>query len=188
MLLYGNRKNPNEALERNRRNNLVVSNKLPKGAKAATSARPGETRVITVYHLEAEDEESVTTNNQTNPNRDESAENHSVNCPRQLRLVDLPGYGFAFASPANKERVRNLIESYLILNRQPGKASPLKRVLLLLDARHGMKQADFEFLASLQARLRSGSMGNIVAAATDSRRNRSKERHVPLELPPFKWS
>lgn len=51
-----------------------------------------------------------------------------------LVLVDMPGYGFAFLSDKDKERCDKLCFSYL---RHRGAA--LKRVLLLLDARHGFK-------------------------------------------------
>jgi GTP-binding protein len=55
-------------------------------------------------------------------------------------LVDMPGYGFA-AAPLGKVRAwQKLIRAYLA-----GRAS-LKRVYLLVDARHGVKPVDEEFL------------------------------------------
>lgn len=47
-----------------------------------------------------------------------------------LTLMDLPGYGFAKVSNAEKERWSNLIESYL------HKSQNLAHVFLLLDIRH----------------------------------------------------
>lgn len=54
----------------------------------------------------------------------------------KLRLVDLPGYGYAKASKTEIERWTNLVRDYL-----RGRA-PLKRVILLIDARHGLKDND----------------------------------------------
>ncbi|HEX6842288.1 MAG TPA: ribosome biogenesis GTP-binding protein YihA/YsxC [Stellaceae bacterium] len=54
----------------------------------------------------------------------------------RLMLVDLPGYGFAEASKRDIERWIGLIHRYL-----RGRAS-LKRTLLLIDARHGIKEPD----------------------------------------------
>jgi GTP-binding protein len=55
---------------------------------------------------------------------------------RRLMLVDLPGYGFAEASKRDVERWTQLIHRYL-----RGRAS-LRRTLLLIDARHGLKEPD----------------------------------------------
>jgi GTP-binding protein len=54
----------------------------------------------------------------------------------RLMLVDLPGYGFAEASKRDVERWTQLIHRYL-----RGRAS-LRRTLLLIDARHGVKVPD----------------------------------------------
>ncbi|HJT08838.1 MAG TPA: ribosome biogenesis GTP-binding protein YihA/YsxC [Stellaceae bacterium] len=54
----------------------------------------------------------------------------------RLMLVDLPGYGFAQASKRDVERWTQLIHRYL-----RGRAS-LRRTLLLIDARHGLKEPD----------------------------------------------
>ena len=54
----------------------------------------------------------------------------------RLMLTDLPGYGYARAS---KEQVANwtkVVDHYLV-----GRA-PLRRALLLIDARHGVKDVD----------------------------------------------
>ena len=61
----------------------------------------------------------------------------------RLMLVDLPGYGFAEASKRDVERWTQLIHRYL-----RGRAS-LKRTLLLIDARHGIKDADRSLMALL---------------------------------------
>lgn len=54
----------------------------------------------------------------------------------RLRLVDLPGYGYAKAGKADIKRWTGLTRDYL-----RGRPS-LKRVLLLVDARHGLKPHD----------------------------------------------
>ena len=53
-----------------------------------------------------------------------------------LILVDMPGYGYARASKAQVKGWTNLIRDYLKGRRE------LKRVFLLIDARHGLKPAD----------------------------------------------
>jgi len=63
-----------------------------------------------------------------------------------LALVDLPGYGFAFAKQERVEAWNALLDDYLA-----GRGATLKRVLLVLDARHGLKAADREMLAFLSA-------------------------------------
>ena len=54
----------------------------------------------------------------------------------RLMLVDLPGYGYAAASKAAVRSWTQLAQSYL---RRRGS---LRRVCLLIDARHGIKEAD----------------------------------------------
>ncbi|OYX36758.1 MAG: YihA family ribosome biogenesis GTP-binding protein [Caulobacterales bacterium 32-69-10] len=61
----------------------------------------------------------------------------------QIRLVDLPGYGFAKASKSTVNKFQNLGRSYL-----RGRVN-LKRVYLLIDARHGLKREDNEALDAL---------------------------------------
>ena len=60
-----------------------------------------------------------------------------------LRLVDLPGYGFAKASKGEVKRFQNLGRDYL-----RGRPN-LKRAYLLIDARHGLKEADKEPMDAL---------------------------------------
>ena len=61
----------------------------------------------------------------------------------RLRLVDLPGYGFAKASKGETKRFQNLGRAYL-----RGRPN-LRRVFLLIDARHGLKAADAEAMDAL---------------------------------------
>lgn len=61
----------------------------------------------------------------------------------RLRLVDLPGYGWARASKVTTKKFQNLGRDYL-----RGRPN-LKRVYLLIDARHGLKAVDTEALDAL---------------------------------------
>ena len=61
----------------------------------------------------------------------------------RLRLVDLPGYGFAKAARSEARKFQNLGRAYL-----RGRPN-LKRVYLLVDARHGLKPADREAMDAL---------------------------------------
>jgi GTP-binding protein len=61
----------------------------------------------------------------------------------RFMLVDMPGYGYA---EANKKQIRNwtkLIDFYL------RERSNLKRLAVLIDARHGLKDNDREFMHKL---------------------------------------
>jgi GTP-binding protein len=55
-------------------------------------------------------------------------------------LVDMPGYGYARASKAAVKGWTRLMQDYLKGRRE------LKRVFLLIDARHGLKESDQEIL------------------------------------------
>ena len=60
-----------------------------------------------------------------------------------LMLADLPGYGYAKASKTEIRRWTRLIFDYL-----RGRPS-LRRVCLLIDARHGLKDSDIEVMKDL---------------------------------------
>ena len=60
--------------------------------------------------------------------------------PPPLALVDMPGYGFARAPKAQVDRWTRLVFDYL-----RGRVT-LKRVYVLIDARHGIKPNDDEAL------------------------------------------
>lgn len=60
-----------------------------------------------------------------------------------LRLVDMPGYGYAKAPKVEIERWSRLVRDYL--RGRPG----LTRVLLLIDSRHGVKPTDAEVMRML---------------------------------------
>jgi len=77
------------------------------------------------------------------PGRTQELNYFEVGTPTAFRLVDMPGYGFAKAPPAVVEKWRRLIRDYL-----RGRVV-LKRTLLLVDARHGVKPVDSEFMKML---------------------------------------
>ena len=62
-----------------------------------------------------------------------------------FRLVDMPGYGFAEAPKDMVKRWRFLINDYL-RGRQV-----LKRALVLVDSRHGLKPVDLEIMEMLDS-------------------------------------
>jgi GTP-binding protein len=61
----------------------------------------------------------------------------------KLRLVDLPGYGWAKASKTTVKKFQDLGRDYL-----RGRVT-LKRVYLLIDSRHGLKSVDKDALDAL---------------------------------------
>jgi GTP-binding protein len=77
------------------------------------------------------------------PGRTQELNFFEVGTPTQFRLVDMPGYGFAKAPVKVTERWRQLVRTYL-RGRQV-----LKRTLVLIDSRHGIKPPDEEMLKML---------------------------------------
>ncbi len=77
------------------------------------------------------------------PGRTQELNYFDVGEPLVFRLVDMPGYGFAKAPKDVVKKWRYLINDYL-----RGRAV-LKRTLVLIDSRHGLKDVDREFLEML---------------------------------------
>ena len=77
------------------------------------------------------------------PGRTQELNFFDVGEPLRMRLVDMPGYGFAEAPKDLARRWRYLINDYL-----RGRAI-LKRALVLVDSRHGLKDVDREVMAML---------------------------------------
>ncbi|MGV7213182.1 ribosome biogenesis GTP-binding protein YihA/YsxC [Bradyrhizobium sp. UFLA05-112] len=75
-----------------------------------------------------------------------------------LRLVDMPGYGYAKAPKTQVASWTDLIHKFLL-----GRAS-LARVYVLIDARHGLKDVDLEILKTLD---RSAVSYQIVLTKAD---------------------
>ena len=85
-------------------------------ALARTSNTPGRTQQLNFFDL--------------------GADAHHV----RLRLVDMPGYGYAAVSKTQVSDWTRLMEGFL-----RGRAT-LARVYLLVDGRHGVKPVDFEMM------------------------------------------
>ena len=94
----------------------LINRLLNRKALARTSATPGKTATINFYRLDT------------------------------LRLVDLPGSGYAKVSDAEKRRWKGLIEGYLEADRE------LCLVVQLLDARHAPSADDRTMLDYLVQR------------------------------------
>ncbi|GAA0729334.1 ribosome biogenesis GTP-binding protein YihA/YsxC [Sphingomonas japonica] len=77
------------------------------------------------------------------PGRTQELNFFEVGDPLTLRLVDMPGYGFAKAPKDVVKKWRFLINDFL-RGRQV-----LKRALVLIDARHGIKDVDRDILKML---------------------------------------
>jgi ribosome biogenesis GTP-binding protein YsxC/EngB len=90
-------------------------NALTNSQIVRTSDKPGETQILHWFHL-----------------------------GDRLALIDLPGYGFAFAKPEKIEAWTELIRYYLDTRKA------LKRAILLVDARHSLKKGDYEMMDFLE--------------------------------------
>ncbi|MEO6433333.1 MAG: ribosome biogenesis GTP-binding protein YihA/YsxC [Sphingomicrobium sp.] len=77
------------------------------------------------------------------PGRTQELNYFDVGSPLVFRLVDMPGYGFAEAPRDMVKRWRFLINDYL-RGRQV-----LKRALVLVDSRHGLKDVDRDIMTML---------------------------------------
>jgi GTP-binding protein len=95
-------------------------------------------------------------------------------------LVDLPGYGYAQVSKSQVTAWTRLVRDYLA-----GRAN-LRRLMLLVDARHGLKDSDQRVLAALDKAAVSGQVvltkadkvGEAELAANLERLARELARHV----------
>ncbi len=85
----------------------LINSLMNRKSYARTSAQPGKTQTINFYNIN--------------------------DC---MYLVDLPGYGYANASPSVKAKWGKMIEKYLRISKQ------LKQVFLLVDIRHDPSEND----------------------------------------------
>jgi GTP-binding protein len=76
----------------------------------------------------------------------------------RLMLVDLPGYGYAEASKSEVRRWTALLGQYLQTR------AVLRRVCLLIDSRHGIKDSDYPLMLMLDD---SGVSYQVVLTKTD---------------------
>ena len=95
---------------------------------AKTSGSPGKTQLINHFSVESIQENSGEPGKQKQFN---------------WYIVDLPGYGFAKVSQAQRKKWKSMIENYL-RNRQN-----LINVFVLIDSRHAPQKLDIEFVNQL---------------------------------------
>jgi GTP-binding protein len=89
---------------------------------AKTSAAPGKAQLINHFAIETIDEKRVVS---------------------KWWLVDLPGYGFAKVSIAQRKKWESMIEDFL------RKRETLAHVFLLIDSRHAAQKLDLDFVNRL---------------------------------------
>jgi ribosome biogenesis GTP-binding protein YsxC/EngB len=77
------------------------------------------------------------------PGRTQELNFFELGQPIQIRLVDMPGYGFAEAPKDLVKRWRFLVNDFL-----RGRAV-LRRAIVLIDSRHGIKPIDLEIMEML---------------------------------------
>ena len=77
------------------------------------------------------------------PGRTQELNFFDVGNPLTFRLVDMPGYGYAKAPPRVVEQWKRLVRDFL-----RGRVV-LKRTMLLIDSRHGVKPVDAEMMEML---------------------------------------
>lgn len=115
--------------------------------QAKTSDKPGETKDLFFYRLGSnKGAKSLKSSPPPPPNSSSSSSSSikpSSSSTPALVLVDMPGYGFVFMNNEDADRCAQLCSHYLTSR------SSLKRVLLLLDARHGFKLTDKQFFHRL---------------------------------------
>ena len=107
---------------------------------ARTSSTPGKTRTINFYKV----------------NED-------------LRLVDLPGYGYAKVSKKEKDSWANIINEYLETREN------LLETILLVDIRHDPTQLDLQMYDYLLA---SGFSGIVIATKKDKISKSSVKKNI----------
>ena len=86
-----------------------------------------------------------------------------------LRLVDMPGYGYASAPKAKVASWTQLIHQFL-----QGRAT-LARVYVLIDARHGIKDVDRDVLKTLD---KSAVSYQVVLTKADQVKRAELEKHI----------
>lgn len=86
----------------------------------------------------------------------------------RLHLVDMPGYGYAKVSRTQKEAWEALIFDYLRGRQQ------LRSVLVLVDARHGLKDSDLELMNMLD---KAGVAYRIILTKADQVKDETLKAH-----------
>lgn len=93
---------------------------------AKTSTHPGKTRLLNFFLVRWKDADTETEG--------------------RLQLTDLPGYGFAEVSQAERESWRRMLEKYFEQRDQ------LRSIIVLVDIRHPADEKDIQLLELLRLR------------------------------------
>ena len=118
----------------------LINSLMNRKSYARTSSQPGKTQTINFYNIN--------------------------DC---MYLVDLPGYGYANASPAVKAKWGKMIEKYL------RKSANLKQVFLLVDIRHDPSENDkmmYDWIVD------NGFRPDIIATKLDKLKRSQVAKHV----------
>ena len=113
------------------------------------------------------------------PGRTQELNFFDVGSPLAFRLVDMPGYGFAKAPKDMVRKWRFLVNDFL-----RGR-DVLKRALVLIDSRHGIKDVDRDILEMLDKaavsyrmvltkadKIKATELAEVTQATTDEARKR----------------
>ena len=100
------------------------------------------------------------------PGRTQELNFFDVGSPALFRIVDMPGYGYAKAPVATVKQWRYLINDYL-----RGRVV-LKRVFVLIDSRHGIKDVDHDIMGMLDS---AAISYRIVLTKTDKIKSSDRE-------------
>ena len=119
----------------------LINALLRRKSLARVSATPGKTGTINFYHVGA------------------------------VRLVDLPGYGYAKVSHTEKKRWAELVEGYL------GSARHIRLLVQLLDIRHPPTENDRQMVGFL---MQSGFPFLLVATKADKLKKSQRENQLAM--------
>ena len=125
---------PSTEVKRKDENGMDVTVEVPEVAFCGRS-NVGKSSLINAITLSAAARSSDT------PGKTKSLNFYDIDS--RLRVVDLPGYGFAFADESMVETWNRLMDEYLTT--RPN----LKCIFVVIDSRHGPKKSDREMLSYL---------------------------------------
>ena len=120
----------------------LINGLMNRKALARTSGQPGKTQTINFYKINGE-----------------------------MYLVDLPGYGYAKVSQAEKEKWGKMIEKYLHTSKN------LKAVFLLIDIRHEPSANDRQMYEWI---LHNGYEPIIIATKLDKLKRSQVQKHLKM--------
>lgn len=118
----------------------LINKLVNRKALARTSSKPGKTRTINFYRVNDE-----------------------------MRLVDLPGYGFAHVSAKEQDAWAEMINHYLL------ERENLRQVVQLVDLRHEPTKLDVQMYEWL---VHAGFNGIVVATKADKIAKGKRDQHL----------